>query len=62
MPYRKTLNFTFDGLKSAATAIDRLRNFKLRWKPTAIAEGAERRLTERTAPAAQAFPEAWMTI
>ena len=30
VPYRKSLNFTFDGLKSAATAIDRLRNFKLR--------------------------------
>ncbi len=30
VPYRKTLNFTFDGLKSAATAIERLRNFKLR--------------------------------
>ena len=30
VPYRKALNFTFDGLKSAATAIDRLRNFKLR--------------------------------
>src|SRR6202000_3103650 len=28
VPYRKSLNFTFDGLKSAATAIDRLRNFK----------------------------------
>jgi len=30
VPYRKSLNFTFDGLKSAATAIDRLRNFQLR--------------------------------
>src|SRR5688572_5201959 len=30
VPYRKKLNFTFDGLKAAATAIDRLRNFKLR--------------------------------
>ena len=30
VPYRKGLNFTFDGLKSAATAIDRLRNFSLR--------------------------------
>ena len=28
--YRKQLNFTFEGLKSAATAVDRLRNFKLR--------------------------------
>jgi len=30
VPYRKQLNFTFDGLKSAAQSIDRLRNFKLR--------------------------------
>ena len=28
VPYRKQLNFTFDGLKSAATAIERLRNFQ----------------------------------
>ena len=27
--YRKKLNFTFDGLKGAATAIERLRNYKL---------------------------------
>ncbi|MBI3695213.1 MAG: cysteine--tRNA ligase, partial [Acidobacteria bacterium] len=30
VPYRKQLNFTFDALRSAATAIERLRNFKLR--------------------------------
>src|SRR4026208_2190482 len=30
VPYRKALNFTFDGLKSAATSIERLRNYKLR--------------------------------
>src|SRR5665213_4028893 len=30
VPYRKKLNFTFDGLKAAATSIDRLRNYKLR--------------------------------
>ncbi len=30
VPYRKQLNFTFDGLKQAAQAVDRLRNFKLR--------------------------------
>jgi cysteinyl-tRNA synthetase len=27
VPYRKKLNFTFDGLKAAATSIERLRNF-----------------------------------
>jgi cysteinyl-tRNA synthetase len=32
VPYRKKLNFTFDGLKATATAIDRLRNFANRLK------------------------------
>ena len=40
MPYRKKLNFTFDGLKAAATAIDRLRNFKLRLETDKYPEGA----------------------
>ena len=30
VPYRKQLNFTFDGLTQAANAVDRLRNFKRR--------------------------------
>ncbi len=30
VPYRKQLNFTFDGLKQAAISVDRLRNFKRR--------------------------------
>jgi len=38
-PYRKSLNFTFDGLKSSAIAIDRLRNFKLRLETDQYAEG-----------------------
>ncbi len=40
VPYRKKLNFTFDGLKAAATAIDRLRNFKLRLETDKYPEGA----------------------
>jgi cysteinyl-tRNA synthetase len=55
VPYRKQLNFTFDGLKSAATAIDRLRNFKLRLETDRFAEGASQQLTERVAAASQAF-------
>jgi cysteinyl-tRNA synthetase len=57
VPYRKQLNFTFDGLKSAATAIDRLRNFKLRLETGGFAEGAGERLTARAAEAAQAFSD-----
>jgi cysteinyl-tRNA synthetase len=30
VPYRNQLNFTWDGLRGAATSVDRLRNFRLR--------------------------------
>src|SRR5512142_578659 len=32
VPYRRQLNFTFDGLKQAAVSVERLRNFRLRLK------------------------------
>ena len=57
VPYRKQLNFTFDGLKSAATAIDRLRNFKLRLETDRYPEGSNEQLATRTAAAAKAFTE-----
>jgi cysteinyl-tRNA synthetase len=45
VPYRKQLNFTFDGLTQAANSVERLRNFKLRlesdrWQPGANPEMA----------------------
>ena len=55
VPYRKSLNFTFDGLKSAATSIDRLRNFKLRLETDQFREGVNEQLIARTAAAGQAF-------
>src|SRR5579864_6590867 len=55
LPYRKSLNFTFDGLKSAATAIDRLRNFKLRLETDRYPEGHNEELAARTAQACKAF-------
>ena len=55
VPYRKTLNFTMDGLKSAAIAIERLRNFKLRLETDRHAEGFNEQLAGRTAEAAKAF-------
>ena len=58
VPYRKQLNFTFDGLKSAATAIDRLRNFKLRLETDRFAEGRHEALEARAAAASQAFTAA----
>jgi cysteinyl-tRNA synthetase len=55
VPHRKTLNFTFDGLKSAATAIDRLRNFKLRLETDRLPEGENEHLRTRTEAASRAF-------
>src|SRR5437588_10928200 len=40
VPYRNQLNFTFDGLKQAATSVDRLRNFQLRLSTTQFPDGA----------------------
>ncbi len=39
VPYRKGLNFTFDGLTSSKTAIERLRNFKHRLDTAKLAPG-----------------------
>ncbi|MBL8219870.1 MAG: cysteine--tRNA ligase [Bryobacterales bacterium] len=58
VPYRKQLNFTFDGLKSAATAIERLRNFELRLRTSKFPEGENSALQERTANAVRQFEEA----
>jgi cysteinyl-tRNA synthetase len=55
VPYRKSLNFTFDGLRSAATAIDRLRNFKLRLETDRYAEGSHPEWAARTAAADESF-------
>src|SRR3954469_2866898 len=55
VPYRKSLNFTMDGLKAARIAIERLRNFKLRLETDRHAEGINEALAERTAAKAQAF-------
>ncbi|MEQ1886669.1 MAG: DALR domain-containing protein, partial [Bryobacteraceae bacterium] len=58
VPYRKKLNFTFDGLKAAATSIERLRNYKLRLETDKFAEGLNEGLVERTKSATAAFDEA----
>lgn len=39
VPFRKQLNFTFDGLKTAANAVERLRNFKLRLETGKFEDG-----------------------
>ena len=57
-PYRTKLNFTFKGLKDAAAAIERLRNYKLRLETDRFAEGANSTLAARTDAAIEAFDEA----
>jgi cysteinyl-tRNA synthetase len=58
VPYRKKLNFTFDGLKAAATSIERLRNYKRRLETAKLADGTNEKLVERAAAATKAFDEA----
>jgi len=58
VPYRKSLNFTLDGLKSAAIAIERLRNFKLRLATDRFAAGTNNALAARTAKASADFRNA----
>jgi len=55
VPYRKQLNFTFDGLKSAAIAIERLRNFKLRLETDVFPEGINEQMAKRILTASDAF-------
>jgi cysteinyl-tRNA synthetase len=57
VPYRKKLNFSVDGLKAAATAIDRLRNFKLRLETDKYPEGASDKILERTRLAVRQFED-----
>jgi len=40
VPYRNQLNFTFEGLKSAASSVEKLRNFRFRLTSTRFPEGA----------------------
>jgi cysteinyl-tRNA synthetase len=49
VPYRKQLNFTFDGLKQAAASVDRLRNFKLRLETEHLPAGANQTISAMAA-------------
>jgi cysteinyl-tRNA synthetase len=55
VPYRKKLNFTFEGLKAAATAIERLRNYKLRLDTAKFPAGRNDAIERRTAVAVEQF-------
>src|SRR5246127_2671345 len=46
VPYRNQLNFTWDGLQSAATSVDRLRNFCLRLSTGHFPEGTNQTMAK----------------
>src|SRR5882757_5386619 len=46
VPYRNQLNFTFEGLKSAASSVEKLRNFRFRLTSTQLAEGTNPAMTQ----------------
>ncbi len=58
VPYRKQLTFTFDALKAAATAIERLRNFGLRLETGPFPLGVNERLDARASEALARFDAA----
>ena len=55
VPYRKKLNFTFDGLQASLSAIERLRSYKLRLDTGKFAEGTNAQIDQRTAEAREQF-------
>ena len=55
VPYRRQLNFTFDGLQQAASAVERLRNFADRLAQGKFPAGSTPAMTERIAKAAADF-------
>jgi cysteinyl-tRNA synthetase len=57
VPYRKQLNFTFDGLQQATSSVERLRNFADRLKQGKFPAGTQKTMTERIAQAAAEFDE-----
>jgi cysteinyl-tRNA synthetase len=58
VPYRKKLNFTFEGLRGAAKAISRLRDFELRLTSARLEPGRTEWITERSSEAIRQFEEA----
>ncbi|MGB8324035.1 MAG: cysteine--tRNA ligase [Candidatus Acidiferrum sp.] len=55
VPYRRQLNFTFDGLQQATSSVERLRNFESRLKQEKFPAGNQPGMAERTQKAADDF-------
>ncbi len=49
VPYRNQLNFTFDGLKAAASSVEKLRNFRFRLTSTQFPAGATPQMAQLAA-------------
>src|SRR5438132_5648586 len=56
--YRKQLNFTFEGLKEARAALDRIKEFLFRLETAKLPPGSDPKLTEALATARQEFEAA----
>jgi cysteinyl-tRNA synthetase len=57
VPYRKKLNFTFEGLKAAAKSIERLRDFELRLASAKLPPGCNEEISERSKEAIRQFEQ-----
>ncbi|HSU59314.1 MAG TPA: cysteine--tRNA ligase [Bryobacteraceae bacterium] len=57
VPYRKKLNFTFEGLKAAERSIERLRDFEVRLTSARLSAGQNEAITERSHDAIRKFEE-----
>jgi cysteinyl-tRNA synthetase len=55
VPYRRQLNFTFDGLKQASSSVERLRNFADRLSQGKFPAGAQKSMAKRIVEAAEEF-------
>jgi cysteinyl-tRNA synthetase len=55
VPYRRQLNFTFDGLQQATSSVERLRNFAARLRQGKFSTGQQPGMAERTKKAVDDF-------
>ncbi len=58
VPFRRQVNFTFDGLHQAQQSVDRLRNFRFRLTQERFPAGENKELQARAEAARRAFEEA----
>ena len=57
VPYRKKLNFTFEGVKAAGKSIERIREFELRLASTKLLAGRNEAVSERSLEAIRVFED-----